>query len=503
MIILYNPSSDGYGHEKLFNSKSAYDKANDWALSVENSTCEVISSSDVLQDGKTNFVLLLTKIDELLSKNSVDYVIFAWADCPFLNKNLTDNLVTYHERYKAEYTFAEGYPYGLAPELIHSGTIKLLINLAKVKGFEEATVNRDSFFSLIKTDINSFEIETYIADHDWRYLRLQLCCSNKRNTLACERLFDIAENEIDNVDLLSKAAESSSSVQRTLPAYYAIQIYSSEKLQTVYEPSLGDDQMDVDKFLKLIEKIYNFSNDAIISLSFLGDPLYHPNFLQFASAVLHYDTLGLLIETDGLQVSENCIEELKKIVGDNPILSNGQRKLNWIIRLDGNDNEMYNKVHLLNNDSKNFDKAVNAVCILKKAFPHAVYPQMVRMNCNESHLEGFFRKWTEDGTGDLIVQKFDTLSGLLDDVRPADLSPAKRYPCWHIKRDMNILYDGTVVRCKAAAFAQDKDIALLGNAFEEELSTVWSRGDINLVNQLQGKYTGQCGASDEYYTFNF
>ncbi len=503
MVILYNPSEDGRAHDTLFNSKSAVECANEWAKSINENSIENIFLHDIIVDGKANLVLFLEKMIELLDKNDAHYAIFAWADCPFLNKKLTEKLIEYHETYKAEYTFAEGFPYGLAPEVIHTGTVKILLGLAKAKGFEDASIERDSLFSIIKTDINSFEIETYIANYDWRYLRLQLCCSNKRNTLACERLFDIAENELQDAHALSFAAEKSSSVQRTLPAFYNVQVFSSTSIQTVYEPSIGNYSIEKEAFSKLLTKIEKFSDDAVISLSFLSDPLYHTDFLLFVREVLSHKNLSVLVETDGLQISEEIIREVKTLVGSNNVRSNGQRAFNWIIRLDANDNRLYNKVHLKSDNSTDFEKAVNVIQLLKENFPHAVYPQMVRMNCNEDQLEGFFRRWTEDATGELIVQKFDRLSGLLDDVRPADLSPAKRYACWHIKRDMNILADGTVVRCKAAAFAQNKDVAVLGNAFEEELSTVWARGDVNLVNQLQGKYTGQCGDSDEYYTFNF
>ncbi len=502
IVILYNPTNDGFAHEALFNNSSATQRAMEWSTQFDSSVVS-ITVNEVLENDNANLILLLEKIDQALQTNNADYAIFAWADCPFLNKELTNTLIEYHETYRAEYTFAEGYPYGLAPELIHAGTVRLLLQIAKTKGFENAIIERDSLFTLIKTDINSFEIETYISDHDWRYLRLQLCCSNKRNTLACERLFDIGESDIDDVNALSFTAEKSSSVLRTLPAFYNVQVFSSTKLQTVYEPSLGDDEMDIEKFKKLIHDIADFSDDAVVSLSFFSDPLYHKDFMQFVQCVLDCENLSLLIETDGLRITENLIIDIKKMLGDNPIRKSGQRALNWIIRLDADDATMYNAVHLKDAHSTDFEKAVNNIMHLKEHFTHAVYPQMVRMNCNEEQLEAFFRKWTQDASGDLIVQKFDSLSGLLEDERPADLSPARRYACWHIKRDMNILFDGTVVRCKAAAFAQDKDIAVLGNAFEEKLSTVWARGEVNLVNQLNEKYTGQCGESDEYYTFNF
>ena len=134
------------------------------------------------------------------------------------------------------------------------------------------------------------------------------------------------------------------------------------------------------------------------------------------------------------------------------------------------------------------------------------------MKCNENQLEHFFRQWKADGSGNLIVQKYDPVSGFLKDERTADLSPAVRTPCWHIKRDVCVLSDGSVPRCKAAVFAAgsgshcavgSETSGFYGNVFTEELQTLWERGTFKLQEQLDGIYSDQCGTSDEYYTFNF
>lgn len=549
LVILYKPlieaSTDGFAStyfadEKLFAQKSAFERATEWTQSVKNSVAtEIVLKTDIQADGgNVRFSALLHRINELVQKHHADFAVYAWADCPFLDAKLTAELIDYHTKYKAEYTFAEGYPYGFAPEIIDAGTLRILSALADSKPeLKSAILDRESIFTLLKTDINSFEIETVIAPADWRYLRLKLCCNSKRDSLACKYLFDLAtkasvaklEENLEGkafpspahgcglplphgANELSALAEKSAQVQRTLPAYYNIQLFSQSELQTIYEPPVDTASMNFQHFQKLIGDIADFSDDAVISLSFLGDPLYHCDFLQCAQAVLEHKKLSLLIETDGLCVTTKIATAIKALVTENSVRANGQKAVNWIIRLDAADEKTYQKIHNPNGTTiekstscaaANLATAENAVTILKKLFPDAVYPQMVRMNCNENQLEGFFRRWKADENGELIIQKYDHVSHLLSDERPADLSPAKRYACWHLKRDMNILADGRVVRCKAAAFATDTDDAILGNAFTESLQDVWARGENNLKEQLNGSYKGQCGVSDEYYTFNF
>jgi len=58
-----------------------------------------------------------------------DLTYFAWADCPFLDPALAGKLAQRHMRYAAEYSYADGWPYGLAPELLSPGTAAILPKL--------------------------------------------------------------------------------------------------------------------------------------------------------------------------------------------------------------------------------------------------------------------------------------------------------------------------------------------------------------------------------------
>ena len=80
-----------------------------------------------------------------------------------------------------------------------------------------------------------------------------------------------------------------------------------------------------------------------------------------------------------------------------------------------------------------------------------------------------------------------------------DLSPLKRMPCWHLKRDVNILIDGRVIMCREDLQAQ----TVWGNLLREPLDEIWSKGQVLYDRHLNQDYPDICRKCDEYYTFNF
>jgi hypothetical protein len=72
-----------------------------------------------------------------------DCTYFAWADCPLLDPVLAGAIAERHLRYNAEYSYADGWPYGLAPELLAPGVAGILANIL---GEDEGPVERDALF---------------------------------------------------------------------------------------------------------------------------------------------------------------------------------------------------------------------------------------------------------------------------------------------------------------------------------------------------------------------
>ncbi|MBP5329508.1 MAG: spiro-SPASM protein [Spirochaetaceae bacterium] len=517
IVILFAGNTKNYAVSPLFNGQSACEAALKWACSVPNTDSVVLLTSDSTQEQISKYILPVEKLSfkhinkqiwttsvllQTLAEASKGYdaVVYGFADAPFYDSDITEQLLKNHTEYHAEYSFADGYPEGMAPEVVYPGTLQMMYELAKDN---EEEVQRDTLFSVLKTDINAYEIETLIAPVDLRYLRLALFCDTKRNTLQCERIFKfMSENKVK--DICSFVAKQSN-ILRTLPAYYSIQVVSScagscsycpypqeYKKKTgkcVYE---SHEYMDTGKFKQLVKKISEFSEDAVICLSLWGEAENHPDFVDLVKTVLDYEDLSVLVETTGQNLSQPLVNRIAELAASCKKRKNGQKPVNWIVSLDAIDEAMYGKLH-----SGKLSVAVSSLETLLPLFPGAVYPQFVRLQDNEAQLESFYRFWKEKA-GSVIIQKYDDFCGKLPQRKVADLAPVCRNPCWHLRRDLSVLVDGSVPFCREAVLD-----GIIGNAFDDSLESIWEKNEALFAEQVDNVYGGICENCDEYYTFNF
>ncbi len=425
--------------------------------------------------------------------SEISNVFFLQADTPFIDLKLARELFDRHTEYRAEYSFTDGYPAGLAPEVVNAGLCSIL---SKVSEEDRAEAGKTFLFDTVKKEINNYDIETVIAPHDLRYLRLNFAADCKRNFLLCGRFTDIdSENYAELISLRGE-------MLFTLPAYYGIEVMPNHPLQSIYKPvqKAGKPPMDKDAFFSLIEKIVDFSQDAVISLSVLGEPVLYPHLEAVTEKILSYPKLSVLIETSGLCAENGLAEKIAAIVKKAPPRENRMEAVYWIVNIDAVSSPMYAKVHGLSEEeaAAKLKQAVTFTDAAHKLFPSAVWAQIIRMNENEAETEPFYRFWKDLGIN-VIIQKFDTFCKTLDDKRVADLSPFERRPCWHIKRDMYILNDGTVPLCREDIFCKH----VLGNAFSDSLEALREKAFAVYKEHLNCKYGGLCEFCDEYYTFNF
>lgn len=443
-----------------------------------------------------------------IAADSVEYdnVVFAWADCPFYDTKLTSKLYGQHVQYAAEYSYADGWPYGLVPEILAAGTVRILSKLAEQKPeVSSGKLTKDSLFNLIKTDINSFEIETLISPVDFRMYRLEFTCSTKRGKLLCERLAELRQKDADALEFCNEAVKSAA-VLHTLPYFYSIQIAEKctgnciycpypEEYRKKYGklPTEADSTafMDYERFSKLIDGVKAFSDDAVVALSLWGEPMYHPEIIKFIEKVLEYPSLSVLIETTGVNVTDSFCNQVKATVEAAPKRTGSYPAIMWIVSLDAVTQKTYETLHP--GSTLTLEQVSVAAELLKKAFPDTTYVQMVRTEHNESELEAFFR-----GHENRIIQKYDYFCGKLPQFKPADLSPILRNECWHLRRDMQILSDGSVPLCKEYMFD-----SCVGNAFYENFEDIWNKGVPLLESHINKEYPDICRNCDEFYTCNF
>ncbi|UCF99073.1 MAG: spiro-SPASM protein [Spirochaetaceae bacterium] len=422
-----------------------------------------------------------------------DNLFYFFADCPLLDSGLSARMLDNHQKYYADYTFADGYPYGLSPEILKPALLTSLLALAQGSRSSAAEEpihahDRGALFELIKKDINAFDIETELSPVDLRMLRAELSADCKRNLLLVQR---VIQGGAETADAVCRLLKEQPEILRTLPSFFAVQIVAGCPQLCSYCPYPGfgievagkQGEMELKHFIRILEQIHAFCGEATIGVSLWGEPAYHSGFADLAAAALAKN-FRLVVESSGIGWQDGVFSR---------IAENKLPGLDWIISLDSRDPQEYKRLR-----GGGFEEAHKSVEVLQSLFPGHVYPQAVRMNENEEGLEDFFRYWKSQ-TGRVIVQKYDHFCGYLPDRRVTDLSPLKRFPCWHLKRDVTVLLDGRVSLCREDLRCEHG----LGNLLEQSLEEIWTAAEPYYRDHLQERYPDLCKNCDEYYSFNF
>ena len=473
---------------------------------------------------------LLLTMSELSA--GFDFAYYAWADAPFLDPALAGRIAERHTRYAAEYSFADGWPAGLSPELVTSASAGILYKIAGDAG--AGPVRRDSIFTVLQKDINSFDIETEISEEDLRHHRLSFFADSKRNLLLLERFASVLPAAAGTADTagvsdasgiagdICKIIKSHPQFLRTLPAFFPIQITSAcpkdkgGSCRICPYPQFGinngdssqrDEFMAIADFSALLDKIEQFAGDGIIDLSFWGEISLHPQREILIKAVMERPALSLIIETSGIGWADF---DFAKIAGKLAANKAYPRKpasatdntlaVSWIVSLNPAD------LPDSNNEAVSFVKKAISFFPQEKGNKAMVYVEAVRLAGEEDAIEKFYRAWKAFGAENnnagpaVIIQKYDSFCGFLPKKNTVDLSPVERRPCWHLLRDFPVLLDGIVPMCREDL---GKTPVQLGNVFNEDLAEIWKRGEAPYLSHCRKEYGEICRACDEYYTFNF
>jgi len=517
LLVLYAGNLSGQAFEPLLNNKNALQISLEQAAKFPGIAETVVFTSaegdyscltGVQIEKNENWTKksVLLKIAEL--QDGKNCVFFAFADCPFLDPALAGSMLERHTRYAAEYSYADGYAYGLAPEILSAGTAGIL---AHILGDDDGPVERDMLFSVIQKDINAFDIEAEISSVDLRCHRINLCADSKRNLSLLKNFYSANSDKIPSAADAERIVEEQPQILRTLPSFYPIQVYGGcpQKCSICPYPLSTDaagrkDFLDSDKFSSLLEKITAFSGDAVIDLSLWGEIGLHPQKLKLIEETLSHPELALIIETSGLGWKNEELEKTAELAKKAGAVKrkNALPPLSWIVSLDTNDPKIYTQLR-----GAGFAEADTCVKKLFTLFKQDCYVQAVRTKGSEEDTEKFYRYWKENspnGDKNIIIQKYDDFCGVMEKKQASDISPVIRQCCWHIMRDMPVLIDGTVPLCREdlTPLKGEKD-RVLGNVFTDSLETIWQNGNKYYLEQCKKSYTGICAGCDEYYTYNF
>ena len=502
--LVYAGSLSPHAFEPLAGGASAYERSLGFASALPGLERLVVAEGSIAPPSgpQERFRRELWTVDGILEAMAeagagMDAIVLLWADQPFLDLGLAGRMLENYRRYRAEYCFADGYPLGLAAEIVAPRILPALRTLCASLPPEPA---RDSLFSVIQKDINSFDIETAISPLDLRDLRLTLACDTKRNTLLVERLLEAGvRDEGSALEVIPGRLD----LLRTLPAFVQIQVAGGcpQSCALCPYPAVGGDIlgrgdfMEKSRFVSILDQVEALSGDAVIDISLWGEPSRHPGIGDLIDEVLARPGLSLIVETSGLGWDRNLVRSLSEGL----LAGRGAARLSWIVSLDAWSPELYEKLR-----GSGYAEATSFAEFLIGLFPRGAYVQCVRTRENEAELEAFWRGWKKK-TENVIVQKYSSFAGFLPQRRVSDLSPLLRRPCWHLKRDLAVGLDGSVPLCRECVRGEIQ----LGNAFAEGgLEAAWAAGEAYHAAHIEAgsvpgsTYPRPCAECDEYYTYN-
>jgi spiro-SPASM protein len=416
-------------------------------------------------------------------------LFYAWGDTPLIDPSLTRKLIENHRRYYAQYSFADGYPYGLAPEVVNG---EILSSLEKLVSQDESLLGRQTLFTVLSRDINSFDVETELAPRDLRLLRVSLAADGQANFLLLQRLYE-KWDQPPGVEEICHILEQEQELLRTLPAYAEIQITNRMAHWVEYLPDYPGSVltskealfMEEPAFQTLLDKLQDLSgNEMTLNLGFRCEPAHHPRIVELVRAALARPGFKVLLETAGTGWDPGVVKALADLEQD---------RIFWIVTQDAVDPEVYRE--LRGGDPAGVSEFLD---LLIPQFPGRVWVQATRLQGRDEPLENFYRFWKEKEVPS-IIQKYDWYCGVLPDRRVTDLSPLTRFACWHLKRDLAILLDGTVLPCREVLTHGES----LGNLLYDDVWAIWRGGEPLYKDHLNNHYPGICEKCDEYYTFNF
>ena len=256
------------------------------------------------------------------SANNIHSLFYVWADTPLMDKVQTEKLWELHKKYFAEYTFADGFPYGLTPEIMSSGFPERLKALAAgIKAGNKAgnndSIERNTIFEILRADINSFDVETMLSPEDLRMERVSMTCDTRRNKNIMEKLYSAGAVDAESA---CRVIPENRFLLRDLPAYFPVQItsecpqscsycpypvvknslmpaagsaetpasgtteiQSKDKIKdrsgdsdSVFSADSEGSHISAKAFSEICDKIVSFAGDAVISHSLWGEPSMHP-----------------------------------------------------------------------------------------------------------------------------------------------------------------------------------------------------------------------------------
>ncbi len=435
----------------------------------------------------------LKEINTFVQEKKYDNVILCYIDSPFIDMAEFNQLHEMHIENLAEYTFGDNFAEGLVPEIMSKDFLNKIIEYA----YKKPDVVSRKVFDCLHADINKFFIELDISEYDFSMMRLSLTVSSKRN-------FNVVKNVLkhitafDDYKKIFQTIKQNPDILYIYPKYIELEITNNCNMKCIFCPrnkmTRNMKDMDFNVFKKIIDELGQEYDDIVLNFALMGEPLLHPQFLQFIEYALKQSKIfNVIIETNGILFNKEITENLSVYPPE---------KLIVIFGLDSLKEEIYQKLRI-SDETDVLSKVKENIAYFLQYHPVnklRTFIQMIKMKENNLELEEIYTFWQKQGVP-LVIQKYNTYLNLLEDRSVVDLTPLDRIPCWHLQRDMEIFSNGDVAVCK-------QDIngnLIIGNLIEQSVKEIWEKNKNNFIANYKEEYEklAICKNCDEWYTFNF
>ncbi|WP_295161909.1 spiro-SPASM protein [uncultured Brachyspira sp.] len=416
-----------------------------------------------------------------------DNIIYIPSSMPLFDIEETIKLTEIHKENISYFSYGENYPAGIVPFIIRRDSFEKLFNIIKTKNIKpsETAVN-----NIVFVDPNFFEIEILISKYDMRYYRISLFADSKRNAILINKLINYK-----NYDEIVKAIEENPSIRRTLPSYIEIDISNRQNIikksllkSGFFRNELSKDEknMTLEEFKIIYDNILNFCGDFCMSVGSYYEPMLNNDIFEILNYSTKNKNVNIYLETNAMMLDS---EKAKKLIS----LQNERENLHVIIHLDAVDEDVYNKIYE-NGDIKTVMSNIDYYLLRE---PKNTYLQIIKQKYNFDYLASYY-KYFDKYKIEIIMQKYYTYRGIVDDNRVGDMTPLINIGCWHLARDLFIDSYGDIYICR---FDINREIKA-DSIYKNDLANIWNMLGNYFIDNVCGKLDF-CKNCDEWYLYNF
>ncbi|MBS0619380.1 MAG: spiro-SPASM protein [Spirochaetes bacterium] len=438
----------------------------------------------------------LEAVRSLFNDVAIQHVAIFNGIYPLLDRDETQKLFQIHREYRADISYAENLPPGLTPYFVSRDLLESL-DIMEARDEDVVAVGLRAF---VEKNINSFHAEVHYEEPDLRLMRLDFSLASRRSLLKTQAFIEKTQHLEAPYAGMHDLIKAHPELLHTFPSYIELEFCTTASNKNYFSPLSYIEQqphtLTRENFDRVKEYLATGLGDTSVCASGLGEPLEHPQAVEFVSELLSDANLrNVFVETNG--------EHLDKLL---PLATHASAdKLRVIVML--NSLKRFSELAgapaaMLEKVKMNMRALTQALHAAGKKAAEIVYLQVLKVEENETEIDELYALAEELGAT-FLLQKYNRYAGLMPERRVSDMTPLERYACWHLRRDLFIRANGDVAHCKQTV-DQTKNTAR-GNLARNSLAELWLGQRADFVANFQEKYPSHlpCATCDEYFTFNF